>query len=202
MTVRSSFEDIFSIEAILEGEIRTMGSTLQDQFLKMGLVEKKQANTVRKAQHQQKTQKGNKAPVPEEKIQAQKALAEKKERSKLLNQKKNEELKEQETAAQIRQLIASNRISAEGGDTPYNFTDSNTIKRVFLPKHLTAQLSTGDLAIVKQAGEYQIVPAEVARKVQAYNKNLIVVFHASSKEPPSGHDDPYAAFQVPEDLIW
>ncbi|MDR3630174.1 MAG: DUF2058 domain-containing protein [Desulfocapsaceae bacterium] len=179
-----------------------MGSTLQDQFLKMGLVEKKQANTVKKVQHQQRTQKGQAPPVHKGKLQAQKAQADKKEHSRLLNQKKNEERKEQETAAQVRQLIATNRIPAEGGETPYNFTDNNKIKRLFLPKAITVQLSRGDLAIVRQAGEYQIVPAEVARKVQTYNKNLIVVFHIPPREAPADQEDPYAAFQVPEDLIW
>jgi uncharacterized protein YaiL (DUF2058 family) len=179
-----------------------MGSTLQDQFLKMGLVGKKQANTVKKEQYQHKTRKEEKETVSQEKLQAQNAQIEKKERAKLLNQKKNQELKEQETAAQIRQLIDSNRISVSNGETPYNFTDDKKIKRLFLPQAITVQLSRGDLAIVRHAGEYQIVPADVARKVQNYNKNLVVVFHTSPKESPSGQDDPYAAFTVPEDLIW
>ena len=176
-----------------------MGSTLQDQFLKMGLVDKKQINTVKKAQHKQKTEPGRKGGPDEGKIQAQQALAEKKHRSRLLNQKKNEELKEQETAAQIRQLIESNRVSA-AGETPYNFTDNKKIKRLFLPKEIAEGLSRGDFAIVRQAGEYQIVPAKVAEKVQKFNRNLVVVFHTPAPAPDQ--DDPYAEFQVPEDLIW
>ena len=177
-----------------------MGSTLQDQFLKMGLVDKKQVNTVKKAQHKQKTEPGKKENTDEVKMQAQQALSEKKHRSKLLNQIKNEELKEQETAAQIRQLIESNRVLTAGGTTPYNFTDNKKIKRLFLQKETSEGLSRGDLAIVRQAGEYHIVPAKVAEKVRKFNKNLIVVFHAQTQAPAP--DDPYAEFKVPEDLIW
>jgi uncharacterized protein len=179
-----------------------MGSTLQDQFLKMGLVDKKQANTVKKSRHEQKAKQGGKASPDESKIQVQKALAEKKERSRLLNQTKNDELKEQETATRIRQLIGSNRLIMEGGETPYNFTDNNTIKRLFLTKEMIERLSRGDLAIIKQAGEYQIIPAGVAEKVQKFNKNLVVVYHAPTKNLSSGQEDPYAEYQVPDDLMW
>lgn len=179
-----------------------MGSTLQDQFLKMGLVDKKQANTVKKAQHKQKTGLGSKEKNNETKIQAQQTLAEKKQHDKLLNQKRNETLREQETIAQIRQLIETNRVPMEEGKTPYNFNDNNTIKRIFLHKETIEQLSRGDLAIVRQAGEYQIIPAGVADKVMKFNKKLVVVFHTPKKSSSPDQDDPYADFQIPEDLIW
>jgi uncharacterized protein YaiL (DUF2058 family) len=188
------------VQTYLAREMMTMGNTLQDQFLKMGLVDKKQVNTLKKAQHKQKA--SNKESINEGKIQAQQALAAKKEHSRLLNQKKNEELKEQETAAQIRQLIDSNRVSMAAGETPYNFIDDNKIKRLLLNKETIEQLSGGSLAIVRQAGEYLIVPAEIALKVQKFNRKLVVVFHTQRTPHSADHEDPYAEFQVPEDLIW
>jgi uncharacterized protein len=179
-----------------------MGSTLQDQFLKIGLVDKKQVNTLKKAQHKQKSAQGKKETANDGKIQAQQALVEKKERSRQLNLKKNEESKERETAAQIRQLIDSNRVSMAAGETPYNFIDDNKIKRLLLNKETIEQLSGGSLAIVRQAGEYLIVPAEIALKVQKFNRKLVVVFHTRQNIPSADHEDPYAEFQVPEDLIW
>jgi uncharacterized protein len=179
-----------------------MGSTLQEQFLKMGLVDKKLANAVKKTLHQEKTGQGKKGPSNEAKIQAQQALAKKKERSNLLNQQKNKDLQEKETAARIRQLIDTNRMSMEGGETPYNFTDNTKIKRLFLPKEMADGLSRGDLAIIRQAGEYHIVPSAVAKEIQKFNKKLIVVFHTFNKSTSPNQEDPYAEFQVPDDLIW
>jgi uncharacterized protein len=177
-----------------------MGSTLQDQFLKMGLVDKKQADSVKKSRHEQK--KNEKESPKESRIQAQEALVAKKERSRQLNQTKNMELRERETAARIRQLIDSNRLPATGGDTPYKFTDNNKVKRLFLADNIVEQLSRGALAIVRQAGEYRIIPANVAETVQQFNKNLVVVYHIPLKNIPSDHEDPYAGYQVPDDLMW
>jgi len=179
-----------------------MGSTLQDQFLKMGLVDKKQVNTVKKARHEQRSKQGGKESPDESKIQAQQSLSEQKERSRQLNQVKNEELKEQESAARIRQLIDSHRLSVQGGETPYNFTDNNKIKRLILAKEIIERLSRGALAIVRQAGEYQIVPADVAEKVRKFNAKLVVVYHAPKKNTSPAHEDPYAEYQVPDDLMW
>ncbi len=178
-----------------------MGSTLQDQFLRMGLVDKKQVEKAKKAQHQKKIDRKSKNITSESKIQAQQALTEKKHHSRLANRKKNEEIKEQETAARIRQLIETSRLSMSNGDTPYNFTDNSKIKRLYLQKDTVEQLSKGTLAIVKQAGEYQIVPARVAQEVEKFNRNLVVVHHSSGKGiPPT--EDPYAQFQIPDDLMW
>jgi hypothetical protein len=178
-----------------------MGSTLQDQFLKMGLVDKKQVEKVKKAQHQKKIDKKSKNITTESKVQAQQALVEKKQRSMLANRKKNEEAKEQETAARIRQLIETSRLSMSNGETLYNFTDNNKIKRLYLQKDTVEQLSNGTLAIVKQAGEYQIVPARIAQEVESFNKNLVVVHHSSGKNSPVD-EDPYDQFKIPDDLMW
>lgn len=177
-----------------------MGSTLQEQFLKMGLVDNKQVKKAKKAQHLHKTLNVNKD--NEIKAGAQQALKEKKARSRLLNQTRNEGTNKQETASRIRQLIEANRIAVQGGETPYNFTDNNTIKRLYLKKEIVEQLGNGDLAIVKQAGDYQIIPSEVAEKIREYNKNLIVVHHSQIQDTTRAEKDPYAEYKVPDDLIW
>ena len=179
-----------------------MGSTLQEQFLKMGLVDKKQANKIKKTQHRQKIDRDATRTVDESKIQAQQALTAKKKHGRLANQKKNEEAKEQEHAARIRQLIETNRLTTSEGKVAYNFSDNNKIKRLYLQEKTAEQLSKGTLAIVKQAGAYQIIPAEVAEEVLKFNKKLVVVYHPSGKGDPAAGNDPYAEFQVPDDLIW
>ncbi len=178
-----------------------MGSTLQEQFLKMGLVDKKQAEKVRKAQHQQKTGQSGRQELNESKTMARQALTEKKERSRLLNKKQNQRAREHESATWIRQLIEGNQISIQEGEITYNFTDNNKIKRLYLTEGMAQQLSNGTIAIVRQAGEYRIVPTDVAEKVRKFNKKMIVVFHPQDKKIPAA-DDPYAEYPVPDDLIW
>ncbi len=178
-----------------------MGNSLQDQFLKLGLIDKKKVNKTKKEQHQKKKAKGKKRVIDESKILAQKAQEQQKERNRELNRLRNEERRAKESAAQIRQLIETNRLNYDKGDTPYNFTDNNKIKRIFLSKEIADNLGKGRLAIVRQAGEYQIVPADLATKIQKVNKNLVVLLH-SQKKQEADTDDPYAEFKVPDDLVW
>jgi uncharacterized protein len=176
-----------------------MGNSLQDQFLKLGLANKKQVNKIKKKKHQLKKTKAVDTEALESKTLAQKAQNERQQRDRQLNRKKKKKIQKNEIAGQIRQLIETNRLTMEEGDTPYKFSDNNVIKRLFLTKEISDQLSNGKLAIVRQAGEYQIIPAETAFKIQKLNRNQIVLLHKPKKVEA---DDPYAEFEVPDDLMW
>ena len=89
-----------------------MSNSLFDQLKKAGLVDEKKAKTVQKEKYktqkqQLKQQKGD--AVDEAKVQAQKAQAEKAERDRQLNQQRKEEAERRAIAAQIKQLIETNR---------------------------------------------------------------------------------------------
>ncbi len=178
-----------------------MSKSLQDQFLKLGLVNKKQANTVKKKKHQQKKAKTQGPDAEETKKIVQEAQQKKKKRSKELNRLQNKERQEKESAARIRQLIEKYRLTIEQGDIPYKFTDNNKIKRIFLPKEVADKLGNGSLAIVRQAGEYQIVPSGIAGEIEKVNKNLVVLMHERKSEV-ADDNDPYADYKVPDDLMW
>jgi len=62
-------------------------------------------------------------------------------------------------------------------------------------------LINGRAGIAKIDGHYEIVPAEVARKVQARDKASIVVLNEATQDVAAA-DDPYAEFQIPDDLMW
>ncbi len=178
---------------------KIMGNSLQDQFLKLGLANKKQVNKIKKNKYQQKKAKGIKPEDNESKILAQEAMAQRKKRDTVLNKKRNKKLKQKEAVAQIRQLIEKYRQQYNEGDTPYNFSDNNKIKRIYLPKEICDKLGAGKLAIVRQAGEYQIVPAQIGRKIQTLNKKQVILLHSPTKPDT---EDPYAEFQIPDDLVW
>jgi uncharacterized protein YaiL (DUF2058 family) len=185
-----------------------MANSLRDQFLKMGLADKKQVSQVKKATYKtNKAQDKGRIQTPDEnKIHAQQALAQKKEQARIANQKLQEEARQNETIAQIRQLIATNRLSLKDGAIAYHFTDNNRITRIFLPtKEMVDELSQGQLAIIREKDSYAVVPALVAEKIRGWQPDLIVLHNTSSQKPAVGiddSDDPYAAYQIPDDLIW
>ena len=104
-------------------------------------------------------------------------------------------------AAQIKQLIETNRIAERDGEVAYNFTDGNKVKRLYISEELHKQLSRGRLAIVRLGEGYELVPAPVAEKIKQRDEHCVVICDQPSGDDP-GEDDPYADYQIPDDLMW
>lgn len=176
-----------------------MGNSLQDQFLKMGLVDKKKYKEAKKDKHErQKTPQTH----PENAIadMAKEALAEKKKRDQQLNKKKIAERRAKEETARARQLIETHKIHVEAGDIVYNFKFENTIKKLLLSRKTIDSLARGKIGIVKQAGEFQFVPADIIYKVRQLNSKMVVLLNVP--EENNNANDPYAGYEVPDDLMW
>lgn len=181
-----------------------MGNTLFDQLKKSGLVDEKKAKKVKHDQYKsskQKTKKGTPAQVADAKLLADKAHAEKVERDRLLNQQRKEEADRKALAAQIRQLIESNRVANREGEQVFNFTDGSLIKRLYVSEQVHKSLSSGRLAIARLGAGYELVPTPVADKIRQRDASYIVSGTQSS-EPQSDENDPYADYQIPDDLMW
>lgn len=181
-----------------------MSNSLFDQLKKSGLVNDKKARQAKQSQYQnQKQQKGKKgqpAPVDEAKLLAQQALTEKLERDRLLNQQLKEEAEQKAIAAQIKQLIETNRIDDRNGEIAYNFTDGTTIKKMYVNAAVHKALSNGQLAIVKLGDRYELVASAVASKIKERDASYII--SSAAVATTMAEDDPYAAYQVPDDLMW
>ena len=180
-----------------------MSNSLFDQLKKAGLVSDKQARQIKQSKyHNQKQQKGKKEqPVDEAKQLAQQAQSEKIERDRQLNQQRQEDEARKAIAAQINQLIETNRIENRDGEIAYNFTDGNKIKRIHVNANVHKELCDGNLAIAKLSGRYELVPSAIADKIKERDANRIII-HANSDETTTPEDDPYAAYKVPDDLMW
>ncbi|MFQ3325168.1 MAG: hypothetical protein ACI90U_003003 [Pseudomonadales bacterium] len=179
-------------------------SSLQDQLLKAGLVDKKKANKASKEKRKsQKLQnKSKQVVVDETKEAAATVRAEKFERDKQLNEQREMAAEVKAVAAQIKQLIAMNRQpKGEGADVVgYNFTEGKQIKKIYVAPLTQKQLANGRLAIVKLADEYELVPAVVADKISQRDVSVVLSRQVATSEPEE--DDPYADYKIPDDLMW
>ena len=179
-------------------------SSLQDQLLKAGLVDKKKANKASKEKRKsQKLQnKSKEVVVDETKAAAAKARIEKTERDKQLNEKRKAAAEVKAIAAQIKQLIEMNRPPKGGGDDAvgYNFTDGKHIKKIYVSALGQKQLANGRLAIAKLGEDYEIVPAVVADKIKQRDESVVLSQQAVNAD--IDEDDPYADYQIPDDLMW
>ena len=180
-----------------------MGNSLSDQLLKAGLVSKGKAKKVR---HEQKgkRKKGGSGVEDEARAAAQQAAAEKAEKDRELNRKREEEKREREIVAQIRQMIEANRQpKAEGHDgEAYNFTDGTKVKRIHVAGDVADGIANGRLAIVRLGDGYEVVAAPVAEKIRERDERYIVLLNEAKASETPDEDDPYADYQIPDDLMW
>ena len=181
--------------------------SLQDQLLKQGLADEKQAKAVKQEKKQQQKQrkqqpKGAQS-VNETRERARQAREEQAARDRELNRQREEEAQQRAVQAQIRELVESNRLSREGGETPYQFVHNSRIKKLYVHEQTVDALARGQLAVVCLESTYDVVPEGIARKIQERDEAVVVVLHERAKaKEGDDEDDPYAGFEIPDDLMW
>lgn len=180
-----------------------MAKSLQEQLLKAGLVSTQQAKKAKTDKRKQSKLRNhqNALCVDENKQAVKQAQAEKAARDKLLNQQQQEQLAKKAAKAQIKQLIEANRLTEETDGDAYNFSDSGKLRTVYVTQTTREKICSGKLAIVKMNRKYYLVETIIAEKIAQINKIYVVLINAAQKQAIAA-DDPYANYQVPDDLIW
>ena len=177
-------------------------ASLQDQFLKAGLVDKnkvKQANQDKSKQKKVERRTGTQS-VDEARLAALETQRKNAERARELNAQRDAATTQKAIVAQIVQMVQKNRQSKGGGDIAYNFTHDNKIKRLYVSAAVQAHLVAGRLVIVCQSDATELVPKVIADKIAERDPTLVVRVNKTSAEINA--DDPYATFQIPDDLMW
>lgn len=187
-----------------------MSNSLSDQLLKAGLIDKKKADKAQKAKHKARVQqtknkkKRDRGPQESEldrKIQAEQAA--KVARDRELNASQKADQQNKELAAQARQIIETHQVplpDAEDELVDYNFADDKTVRKLLVTEEQGRQLGRGSLAIARLDDGYALIPGSIADRVSARYADAIVVRHEVDES--ADDDDPYAAYEVPDDLMW
>lgn len=180
-----------------------MSNPFQDQLLKTGLVSKKQAHNAKKAKSQKSKQQRstNEKSVDETKLKIQQAAEEKAKLDRELNLKKEQQARQKALVAEIDQLITTNKLErSDNCEIAYNFEDNKKVKRIYVNEEMKRQIIQGKLGIVGIAENYELVARPVAEKIQQRDDSRVILFDAD--EQVIDENDPYAAFQIPDDLTW
>ena len=182
---------------------KSMANSLQDHLLKAGAASKQQgqkASTERRKQNKQKKKKGSAPQLSESNMRSQQLQAEKAARDRELNSQRQEAANNKAIAAQIQQLIELNRLPREDSQTAYNFIDGTLVRKIFVSPEMLAQLSRGVLAIARLGESYEVVPLVIADKIKERDPSIIMTTEQASNIDDA--EDPYADYQVPDDLLW
>ena len=177
-------------------------ASLQDQFLKAGLIDKNKAklasqdkNKQKKAEHRSGTPSVNEARLAALETQRKNA-----DRARELNAQRDAAAMQKAIMAQIAQMVQKNRQSTGAGDIAYNFTYDKKIERLYVSTAVQAHLMAGRLVIICQGDARDLVPRIIADKIAERDAAIVVRVNKTSTELDA--DDPYAAFQIPDDLMW
>jgi uncharacterized protein YaiL (DUF2058 family) len=177
-------------------------ASLQDQFLKAGLIDKNKAKLANQDKSKQKKAelRSGTQTVDEVRLAALETQRKNAERAREMNAQRDAAATQKAILAQIAQMVQKNRQSKGNGDIAYNYTHNNKIERMFVSAAVQGHLVAGRLVIVCQGGATELVPRVIADKIAERDASMVVRVKKASTVVEA--DDPYAAFQIPDDLMW
>ncbi len=173
-----------------------MAISLQDQLLKAGVASKKQAN---KAKADKRKKNTVKKPVVDPQILLEQQ-AEKREKDRLLNLENERQKALKADLARARQIVQTQRVEIpKGADIAHQYSHLNFVKVIYVDKQLQSQLFYGQLTIIFMDDKYYLIPTNQAVRVQELQSDWVV---ALPKQEKPDEDDPYADYEIPDDLMW
>lgn len=178
-------------------------ASLQDQLLKAGMVDKNKAQRIKKEKQKQRKQavKTGAQNDDQAKQLAEQARQQKLERDREISEQQKRAAREKEIEAQIRQLIEVNRVDRSQGESTYQFQHEKSIKKIYVTDKQHEEVVKGKLAVVIFNNEFELVPSPVADKISERAEDRIVVRNTKTNQQVD-EDDPYADYQIPDDLMW
>lgn len=180
-----------------------MGGSLQDQLLKAGAVSKQKAQNANSKLRKKHKQQNKGQTEDQAKILAEKAQAEKRVRDQALNQQRQQQAAQQAISAQIKQIIEQNRLSRDECNIAYNFLDSTKVRKIYVDEKMQRALSSGRLGIVRFDDGYELIPEGAAAKIRERDESILIpIMVATEDSADTDEDDPYAGYQIPDDLMW
>ncbi len=187
-------------------------SSLQEQLLKAGLVDEKKAKQAEREKQKRSKQarkssgKSGGGKADPLKAAVNKRKAEQAERDRKLAEQRKQAREQKEIAAQVKQLIETNKVDRSQGEIPYSFVYRNKVKKIYIGETEKNLLIEGRLVIatmvINNVGRrFELVPKDVAEKIRQRDADSVIELDDKEKTDPAA-DDPYADYQVPDDLIW
>ena len=182
-------------------------SSLQEQLLKAGLVDEKKLARAKQEKNRQASQARKKRGKKDQQPDASRKRPENKkaERDRELNRQRQQAARQKELAAQATQLIVDNKLERAQGEQPYGFVYKRKVKKIYVTEAQKKQLAGGQLAIATYVASdgrrFELVPKAVADKILERDESFVVPVEQSA-DTGRDENDPYAGYEVPDDLIW
>ena len=76
------------------------------------------------------------------------------------------------------------------------------MKKIYLNQQIYNALVSGSLVIAKEDDSYAVLPKILADRIDAKMTGFIIVNNSQKNEQITDEEDPYAAYVIPDDLMW
>lgn len=182
-----------------------MSKSLSDQLLGLGLVDEKKAKQSAHEKRVKKTKKKkSKAPAgPSTEALTAEAhaaqLAEKAAKDRALEEQRKAVREKAERLAQARDIIKNQGVVVKGDDKKYRFTHGTKIKEFWVSSADFERLAKGQVGAVQLDKRWYLIQPDAYEQILQRAGDL-VMFKAEAEQVDP--DDPYADFQIPDDLDW
>ena len=124
-------------------------------------------------------------------------------RDQALNEEKQRALDEKALKAAVIQMIGQHKIRDTDGDNVYQFIDDAKVKKLYINQQIYYALVSGSLVIAKDQESYAFLPKALADRINEKMLGFIIVSNASTtNNDVTDEEDPYAAYVIPDDLMW
>jgi len=182
-------------------------ASLQDQLLKAGLTTKqktRQANVDKRKKNKQKRSGVQHGASLQEQVQQDlaKAQTDKQTKDNALNEQKKQQLADKEQVLRIKQILTHHQIKNVVGENEFNYTFDTTIKKLSFDAVTHKALVNGRLALCGLDDVTYLVTRETAEKLSELDKRVVLVQNDKALDEQVDEDDPYADYQIPDDLMW
>lgn len=182
-------------------------ASLQDQLLKAGLSTKQKARQANSDKRKKNKQKRSGVAIEQTLQEQVKQDLEKVKQDKFakdiaLNEEKKQQLADKENVLRIQQILQHHQIRNAKGESEYNYTFNNKIKKLLVDSITHRALVNGRLAVCGLGDTSYLVTAETAEKVATLDAKVILVQNDKVDSEVIEDDDPYADYQIPDDLVW
>ncbi|MBL4911522.1 MAG: DUF2058 domain-containing protein [Alteromonadaceae bacterium] len=182
-------------------------ASLQEQLLKAGLTTKqktRQANADKRKKNKQKRSGVQHEATLQEQVKQDlaKKKTEKAAKDTALNAEKKQQLVAKEQHLRIKQILEHHQLSNVNGESEYNYTFAAKIKKLCVDAITHKALVNGRLALCGWDELTYIVTAETAAKLAELDASVILVQNNKVASEQLDEDDPYADYQIPDDLMW
>ncbi|REL25976.1 DUF2058 domain-containing protein [Thalassotalea euphylliae] len=181
-------------------------ASLQDQLLKAGLTTKqkaRQANSDKRKKNKQKRSGAQVEATMQEQVKQDIAKQKEQKLAKdaALNAEKQQQLAAKELHQRILQILTHHQVKGIEGEVEYNYTFGTTVKKLLVNALTQKALVNGRLSICGLDDITYVVTKETADKLATLD-DAVVLLSNDKVEAAVDEDDPYAAYQIPDDLMW